>query len=225
MRLELVFLLLLPLCGCAGSNIARPKIPDLLGGSSPVVLYKTQEFNSDYSAYRAAVSPRAAKILRDQIINRIRMNIDLNFREYESQLFFGRAGTNVGLDVLEMGLSTGATLAGAEYTKTVLAAILTGTKGSRLSFDKNFFAERTTSIIISRMETLRGSLINDLSRKMTLTVAEYPLEESWVDLVNLFYAGTLAAGVQALASDAGQANAEMKTQNNVDLERRLLKNP
>jgi hypothetical protein len=218
------------LASCAGSQLARPKIPDLLSTSSPLVLYTNEAFQKDYAAYKAAViacsKPSAleectAKQLRDSIINRIKLDIELNYREYASQLFLGRAGTNVGLDALELGLSTAATLAGAEGTKTILAGILTGGKGIRLSIDKNFFAERTTPIILGRMDILRESVANDLRSKMTLSVTEYPLEDAWNDLVELFYAGTLPAGIQALATDMGQAAGEMKAQRSLRLQKRM----
>lgn len=225
----LVALLWLALTGCAGSQLARPKIPRLLTSSSPLVLYTNDAFQKDYDAYKAAVvrcaTPTAAeqciaKQLRDSIINRINLDIELNYREYAAQLFIGRAGTNVGLDALELGLSTAATLAGAEGTKTILAGILTGAKGIRLSFDKNFFAERTTPIIIGRMNTARETLLTELHTKMTLSVAEYPLEEAWSDLVELFYAGTLQGGIQALATDMGQAAGEIRTRRSATLRAR-----
>jgi hypothetical protein len=227
---NLAFVLCIFLSGCAGSQLARPKIPKLLSTSSPLVLYTTEAFQKDYAAYKAAVvacsKPSAleectAKGIRDAIINRIKLDIELNYREYASQLFVGRASSNVGLDSLELGLSTAATLAGAAGTKTILAGILTGGKGIRLSIDKNFFAERTTPIILGRMEVLRESVANDLKSKMTLSVAEYPLEEAWNDLVEFFYAGTLAAGIQALANDMGQAAGEMKAQRSLRLQKRM----
>lgn len=221
-----LFLATLCLSGCAGSQLNRPRVPRLLGPTSPMVLYTDAEFTKDYAEYKAAVvkcaEPSAlqecqAKLLRNSIINRIKLDIELNYREYVGQLFVGRAGASVGLDALELGLATAATLAGASGTKTVLAGILTGTKGIRLSFDKNFFAEKTTPILISRIETLRDAIKNDIGVQMTLSIAEYPLEEAWNDLVELFYAGTLQGGIQALSADTGNAVFEMKKQKSQSL--------
>jgi hypothetical protein len=220
MRIVLIFIAL-SLSGCAGQQLGRPKVPRLLGPTSPMVLYTDADFQRDYTSYKAAIikcsEPSAlqectAKQLRNSIIHRVRLDIELNYREYVSQLFLGRAGSNVGLDALELGLSTAATLAGAAGTKTVLAGILTGWKGIRLSFDKNFFAERTTPMLIGRIDILRAAIINDIQLQMGLSVQEYPLEEAWTDLAELFYAGTLQGGIQALSTDVGKATSDMRDQ-------------
>ena len=218
------------LAGCSSGNFGRPKVPGLF--TSAAFLYTDEEFSRDYAAYKSTIvvcadptPPREcmAKNLRDSIINRIAVDIELNYREYISELYFGRAGTNVGLDALELGLAMGATVAGAEGTKTVLAAILSAVKGTRLSFDKHIFMEKTTPIIIARMEILRESVETDIQRKMSLSVSQYPLEEAWVDLVDLFYSGTLQAGIQALSSDTGTALVEMRKQRALRIQERFKK--
>lgn len=224
----LILLFCLLLSGCAGSNLGRPKIPALFNSS--VLLYSQAEFQKDYAAYKAAVvacsKPTAleactAKALRDSIINRIRFDIERNYREYESSLFLGRAGYNTSLDALQLGLSTAATLSGAEFTKTVLSAILTGVQGVRLSIDKNFLGDKTVPIIIAKMQVLRSGIADEIETKMALQIADYPLESAWIDLEDLFWSGTLVGGVQALMADAGQAATEMKTQRAIRLRERV----
>jgi hypothetical protein len=223
---NLSVLLCLLLTGCAGRNIGRPRVPTVLFAPA----YTEAEFKVDYSAYKAAavvcteatpLQECTSRQLRDAIIRRIQREIDLNYNEFASDLFLGRAGAGVSLDALELGLSMAATLAGAAGSKTVFAAILSAVKGTRISFDKHFLADKSLPIIIARMGILREQVSNEMKNKMSLSSASYSLEEGLVDLTELYYSGTLPAGIQALATDMGQAAGEMKAQRSLRLQKRM----
>jgi hypothetical protein len=224
-------ILFLVLTSCASSNL-KPKTPSLLSSSSPLTLYTSQDFSNDYAAYKLALTvcskPSAlqectAKDLRDRILNRVKLDVDLNYWGFESQLFLGNAGYNVGMDTVALGLSTAATLAGAPGTKTILAGILTGFQGTRLSIDRNFFREHSIPMIIAKMEVLRDTLSTELEQQMALPVSEFSLEQGWIKLVELFYAGTLQGGLQAMNADAGQAVASMRAQRTARIQHKTSK--
>jgi|GEM_PF-1343303 len=195
------------LIGCKG-RVHRPDIPRALNRTSQHVFYDLSEFTADYGKYQKAVVDNdldLAKTTRNYIVNRIRVDIEMNYRAYESALFIGRARTDVAWDFLEQGLTFAGTVSNGERVKTVLDAVLSGIKGTRLSVDKNFFREKTVEIIMSKMQASRDRVKNLITEKMSeMTALEYPFEEAWVDLTQFFYAGTLQAGIQALAADAAQ---------------------
>lgn len=145
------------------------------------------------------------------MISRIRADIEANYREYETLLFAGQAGFNVWSDTVELALSLATTVAGDKGAKTVLGAVLTAIKGERLSIDKNFFREKTSEMIISKMQANRDRVKNRILDKMVKLPADsYTFEEALVDLIEYFNAGTLQGAIVSLANEAGKDAVEAK---------------
>jgi hypothetical protein len=200
--------------GCS-ARMDKPNTPMTLRSGSSTILYTVEDFKIDRDAYKAAfdIDIVKARRLRDAIINRIRLDVEANYRNYESTLFLDRANTNLGADFLELGLAFATTVSNGERVKSVLGAVLSGIKGTRLSYDKNFFREKTVEIIISKMQASRDEVKNRIIQKMSgLPADKYTLEEAMGDLVEFFHAGTLQGGIQALANEAGKAAIDAKDQ-------------
>lgn len=190
-----------------------PKMPVVLDSNSPIAMYYTNDFSTDFNAYRAAFNSgntNQATALRNAMINRIRVEIEGNYRDFEAKLFSDRQSFLTFSDFVELGLAGATTIAVGERTKTVLAAILTAVKGARLSVDKNWFREKNTEIVIASMQAERNKKLEMIEKKVTGNAMEYTFEEAWVDLIEYFYAGTLEAGVQALGVETGKNAADAK---------------
>jgi hypothetical protein len=210
--------------GCM--HINRPNVPPVVDSTGT---YSANLFNADYEAYKSAVNPKdgsapdlaKARLLRNQMVNRVEVDIEKGYRNFEQSLTTTRAGIQTGGDVVELGLSAAIGVVGAVEVKDLLAASLTGFKGTRLSFDKNVFREKTTEILISRMQGARDAVRNRITQKMSdMDVGAYPFEEAWRDLVEYFYAGTLPVALQQLANDAGQSAIEaQKKATDIDVKR------
>jgi hypothetical protein len=217
------------LVGCAAMN--RPRLPAPVNPEQSIGGYTVANFKSDIQTYKSflnATPPQLdnARRQRDLMIDRIMVDIESDYKEYEAKLFTSRAGFETGGDVVELGISTAATISNGARVKTILAAALSGVKGSRLSYSKNFFREKTTEVIISKMQASRNEIKNQItSKKAGLSVDQYPFEEAWADLIDFFYAGTLQGGLQALAVDAGSSAAEAAKEEKQTVKERLqLKN-
>jgi len=224
--------------GCNGNRM-RPEKPELLTGSTQVaspVRYSLTEFNEQRGTYSQHVlaamgavndNQRAryyenARMVRDEIINRIRADIRAHSGEFEDTLRQDIANWSTGMDFVELGLSAATTIVGGESAKTVLAAILTAVKGGRISVDKNFFRERTSEAIIAALRSSRMTQDTLIVSKMSrLNVREYTLDEAMNDLIDLYYAGTLASGFQALAEQAAVKAQEAEAENARVVNRRV----
>jgi hypothetical protein len=197
--------------GCVG-RLNRPNIPAPLNYGSATA-YTRDAFNTDYAVYKTDLRENRltdARVHRDAMINRIEVDVEANYREFEAALASTRSGIDTGADVVELGLSAAIGVVGGTDVKDLLAASLTGFKGTRLSFDKNFFREKTTEAVISQMQAYRESMRNRITTKLSLDVIHYSFEEAWRDLVEYFYAGTLQAALQQLANEAGKAATAAK---------------
>ena len=199
------------LVGCASTS---PRIPKAVDYDNALTMYSTNTFGGDLAKYRSAFEKgdtNRATRLRDAMIQRIRVEIEINYRQFELSLFSSRATFATGADWVELGLAGATTITGGEHAKTVLAGILTALKGGRLSVDKNWFREKTTETIISSMQAERSKKLLLITGKMAAGDAmHYTFEEAWADLVDYFYAGTLEAGIQALAVETGKTAADAK---------------
>lgn len=208
------------LAGCRHAN--RPARPHSLGVDAGYA-YSAEEFKAAYKDYHEDVKEgrmASAQEKRDVMINRVETDVEANYREFEAKLSTSRAAGNLGADIVELGLSAAITQVGASDVKDLLAASLTGFKGTRLSVDKNFFREKTTEALIAKMQAGRDSIRNRITQKLALDVKQYPFEEAWHDLVEYFYAGTLPSALQQLANDAGQeASAAKKDAQKIDIQR------
>lgn len=208
--------------GCI--HINRPNVPPVVDSTAE---YSNTAFQADYNSYTALIkagdsaSLAQARVLRDHMVNRVEVDIEKNYREFEQSLTSTNAGIQTGGDAVELGLSAAIGVVGATDVKDLLAASLTGFKGTRLSFDKNLFREKTTEILLAKMQASRDDVRNRITRKLTdLDVRGYSFDEAWHDLVEYFYAGTLPAAFQQLANDAGQSAAAAKQEKkDIDINR------
>lgn len=206
------FILIATAVGC---NSISPTVPASLDYTNYLTIYSIDTFAIDLANYRTLIEKNnlvAATSLRNAMIHRIRVEIEINYRKFELSLFSSRATFSTISDWTELGLAGATTVVGGDQAKTVMAGILTALKGGRLSVDKNWFRERATEAIISAMQSERSKKLLLITGKMSSGNAlQYPFEEAWADLVDYFYAGTLESGIQALAVDAGKTTANAKT--------------
>ncbi len=206
------------LCGISSAGclakIDKPRLPQTLNRDKEGIFYSLTDFMADYKDYKTAYKAQnlvEAQHLRNYMANRIKVDIEMNYSAYETQVFFDRANTTVGADFLELGLGVATALSNPARVKTVLSTVATGFQGLRLSYDKNLFREKTTEIIITKMQASRTRVKNQIITGMMNSVEDYSFEQAWADLTVFFYAGTLQGGLQALARDAGKDAADQVT--------------
>jgi hypothetical protein len=190
-------------------------------------LYTPEAYQKDRDAYETlwgqatheAPDPTMPKrtALRDKIVYATAKEIDKNYTDFKSSFFGERAALETGLDIVQIGLGSAGTLAGGELTKAILAATATGVAGMRLSYNQNFFKEKTPDILLSRMDALRAERWSQLYRQLSGSTDEtYPLSAAERDLVAYYQAGSLEAAFQSIIAESGaaleQADTEIKRQ-------------
>lgn len=190
--------------GCASH---QPVIPRALSAAGVLGRYSTNRFEVDYAKYLGLMGEaktNEARLIRDRMVDAIRIEIEMQYRTFEQNFYKGRAEISWVADMTELGLSAAIAAVGGEATKAALGAILTGFKGARLSAEKNFFREKTTEVVVSAMQAERSKKLTLILQKMGLGVDQYPFEDAAVDLVEFFYAGTVEGALQNLAIETGQ---------------------
>ncbi len=183
-----------------------PKMPKTLASPVPII-YAPGDFQRNVNAYRADVAAGAldrAKAERDEICYRVMAQIEAAYSQFESTTLTSRAGFQTGGDAAQLGLTAAATVVGAAGVKDILDATAGALQGTRLSFDKNFFEQKTTEALISQMratrKTQQAALLVSLNQ---CSVQDYPLEAAWTDLIRYYHAGTIPSALVDIASKAG----------------------
>jgi hypothetical protein len=130
--------------------------------------YTLEDYNNDLSVYKPmGTSVDVRTYYRNKIVYLTKMEIDKNYAAFKNSFFGERAATETLLDIAQIGLTSAGTLAAGETIKTVLAAVATGVSGSRLSFNKNFFKEKSPDLLMSRMDALRAEKWSQIHLQLT----------------------------------------------------------
>lgn len=222
----IALLWILTIGGCSAFRLAPTPPP--VYTQTP---YTPESYKADLDAYEAllkqathdASDTTLAKrtALRNKIVYSTAKEIDKNYDDFKNSFFGERAATETALDVLQIGLSSAGTLAGGEATKEILAATATGVTGSRLSYNKNFFKEKTPDLLLSRMDALRAEQWSQLYRKLSSSTDEvYSLYETERDLVAYYQAGSLEAAFQNIIAESGAAQTKADREIKKQIERK-----
>ena len=215
LRLFASLVLLCTLTGCF--HTMAPTRPKILAPA--ITSYPASDYKTDVAAYRAAIGKPdyvAARVLRDQIVYRTLADIESAYGRFEVQLTTSRATESVLADTAELGLTAASTVVAASDVKDILTASLSGLQGTQLSFDKNFFREKTTESLISQMradrKNLEAQIITRLATQDVIpttdqatkaNIAAYPLDAAWIDVTQYYYAGTVPSALVSIATTTG----------------------
>ncbi len=197
----IVLFWIMMISGCATFRFAPPT-PGLYTDQT----YTPAEYKADLEKYQNPEIAAAERTrIRDKIVYLTAREIDKNYREFKNSFFGERAATETAFDIMQIGLGTAGTIAGGITTANILAAISTGIAGSRLSFNKNFFKEKSPDLLLSRMDALRASQWLQIYRKLQKDDPAYLLYEAERDLIAYFEKGTLQAAFQDVIAESGAA--------------------
>ena len=202
------FLCIVLISGCSSLRFAPPP-PTAYTAQS----YTDSMYHADLQAYQSATGSVTDRTrIRDKIAFSTAREIDKNYAEFKNVFFGERAGTETVLDVAQIGLTSAGTFAGGQ-TPNILSAIATGLTGSRLSFNKNFFKEKTPDILLSRSDALRADQWSQIYLKLKNSTDDtYSFYEVERDLVAYYEKGSLQAAFQNIIAESGAAQKQADTE-------------
>ncbi len=192
-----------------------PKTPKPM--RAPVMgSYDGNEFKHDVENYKTSMDKEqwaTAEAQRNSIAYRVMGDIEVSYGRFEIGLTERRAGVHTSADAVQLGLTAATGVVGVVDVKDMLAASATAFQGTRTSFDKNYFQEKTTEALISQMRASRQAIQARLIKNLgTRDVRSYPFEAAWIDLVQYYYAGTVPSALVELANKAGTEATQTKAE-------------
>jgi hypothetical protein len=169
--------------------------------------------------------PHTRKARRNQILHALIFLTDLNYHEYERDLYTGKASTDTFFDIAVLGFTSAATLSGGEAAKSILSAIATGLTGTRLAIDKNFFREQATPVLIAKMRASRIEKLNIILGGTDKEIDIYPLERGLLHILEYYNAGTVIVALHDVAKEAAaSAKEQEKTTKTIMKEQGIIPN-
>lgn len=160
-------------------------------------------FKDAYLAALAGGSERG-RAVRNSILFELMGMIDDYYYKNTVNLRDTVIGKNLLVSLAGIGTSFAASLAGGEQIKTVLSAVSTGIQTFNTAVDKEVFLNTSVQAIRFQMDASRAAIAERIALKMTGSPAAYPLEAGLQDIIAYYDAGTVTAGLTALAAKAAE---------------------
>ena len=154
-------------------------------------------------------------LCRNKVIAARTYAIDIQFSQFEEDLFRQAREAGFAATVTTLGLNAAGAVAGGG-TSQVLSAIAAGITGSRAAFEREVLAERTVLAIHTAMRGNRMIVLARIRQGLTQSESEYPLAAGLTDVEDYYFQGTVlgaligitkAVGVKADEAERGLAVA------------------
>jgi hypothetical protein len=141
-------------------------------------------------------------VARNNCVFPLMTMIDQAYYRYQTSLFGSVNTGNAATDILSLGLTSAATLAGGNAAKSILAAIATGVNGAKGKIDADILYNRSIELIITQMDADRA----DWKARILSQIKHdrnYNIYAAAPDLLSYYQAGTWAHAVMALQAKTG----------------------
>ena len=144
-----------------------------------------------------------SKLARNQFITYRLVTMNLHYVEFVKEVAVNKAQLDTALDVLNLGLTLASTVVGGPATAAILSAAAAGVAGTRISYDKNFFFEKTVNVLVTAMNAQRKTALIPIIEGLERNLEDYPFLRAVTDLHIYFESGTFNGALQAIQKDAG----------------------
>jgi len=159
-------------------------------------------YSKKYDELECLSVPQKATAERNKQLDRFLIGVDTYYYKNKNALITGRGINDTTSDIIQLGLTGTASFASGG-TANVLAAVATALNGAKLSIDKNLFADKSPLLIVSKMEQIRLSKLNQINKNRLLD-CNYSLNSAMKDALEYYYLGTVNGALLALFTDTGE---------------------
>ena len=204
-------------CGLMRNNIL---IPEQLKHEDKIAedlekKYLTMEPGSKVEAYTVVLEKAIEenklddqktklKFKRNEIIGNLIILMNIRYSQYERAFYNTGASVGSAFDITTLAVTATGAVAGGATTKSILSAIAAGLTGSRLALEKNFLYEKSSPVLIAKMQKLREDKFKIITDNMKKPIDEYPLELGLIDVQDYFNKGTVIGALQAMSEEIGK---------------------
>lgn len=140
---------------------------------------------------------------RDMIISIYMTAAESRYQDFRRKLSRQSKGSNFGLGVAALGLSSGASFAG-ERAANILSAGAAALTGTKSALDKEVYFEKTLPALMAGMDAARTRVRTNILKRMQTKADKYSLAEAFLDLSEYETAASLDSAIQMVTADASR---------------------
>jgi hypothetical protein len=166
--------------------------------------------DTDIGTFEAA-APAAKRATRDDIISGCVDAVDRKYQAFKANLQQETVTTNLLVDLIALGLSSGATVAtGAAATD--LSAGATATIGAGTAINKDMFYQQTLPAVESSMDANRDTILTRIvqSEQADPNATSYTLASARSDIAAYQAAGNIYIAISSLTTTANKSASAAK---------------
>lgn len=176
--------------------------------------YGKDNFSTILGQYDSAPSDDGRTKMRNTIITELMWLSNYSYQQDVDALLTGDNSVNFIGDVITLGLTSAATIAGGTEAKTILSGVATVVTGVKTAYDADYLHKQTITAIINQMNSSRAdakaALVAGLARKDS----DYPLRTGALpDFEKYDQSGSIAQAIVTLEQNS--STAAQKSQENL----------
>jgi hypothetical protein len=152
--------------------------------------------------YLAAVGDAARTPIRDEIILRRLRGYDIEFGNFQRQLYGQSNTVTLGSDLIGLILGGLTATTGNATTKAALGAASTGIIGANAAINRDLYYQKTIPALITQMEANRLKAKLPIVQGMTQPDSKYSLMQAYIDLDSYKNAGGIPSAISTITQNA-----------------------
>jgi len=147
---------------------------------------------------------------RNKVMNQLIFLIDYNYDRIEKNLQKSKAWTDFAGSVVSTGLGTAGAIAGAS-TAQIMSALVAAIESTKTSVDRDLLRGQTITAIIAKMRESRATKLVAIRQAMVNhTLAQYPMSQALIDLLEYYNAGTFFGALQSITEQSAAGTEKAK---------------
>jgi hypothetical protein len=164
------------------------------------------------TGYIDAVGDGGKTPLRDAIVYARIRGYDIEFADFERQLYSQSNTIALGSDLIGLILGGLTATTGSAATKAALGAASVGVIGANAAVNKDIYYEKTIIALMSQMEANRAAAKLPIIKGLGLPDSKYSLFRAYTDLDAYKNAGSMPAAIGAVTQNAENQKVDAQQQ-------------
>lgn len=190
------------LSGCTTFHGGMPNLPFDPDADLGIVKDNLQQSISVNTYYSNPSTESRNKFISTRLVI-----TNIEYLRFIKELSAEEAQIHSASDILVLSLDIASAAFTPVNTKTILSSLSSVVGGARLSIDKNIFAEKTMSILISAMNAQRKEVLKRIIEGISRDLNGYTFEQAITDLNDYYIAGSINGALSSIQKDAATKEA------------------
>lgn len=190
------------LSGCATFQGGMPDLP--FNAEEELCIVKANlKTAASVNAYYSSPSIES----RNKFIASRLVITNIEYLKYIKNVSAEESQIHSATDILVLSLDVAATAFTPAATKTILSALSSITGGTRLAIDKNAYADKAMSALVSAMNAQRKEVLKRVVAGSAMSLNGYTFEQALSDINDYYLAGTINGALSSIQRDASVKEA------------------